>query len=478
MSSLYSPAPALPRPATDWIGRILGLALVVGLGILLGVEYMTPEKRSLQVLAAIVVAGVAWRLNTLSGIGFLILFLPFPRSTVFGSTNLAFILLLLILWLVRVTQRMTVPPRRTALDVPILGLVVCYIVSFYNIARPEHVPLAFAQAMLFFSTVMMFYLIVNNVRNEHDLIRFHRYQVIVLTVVAGLCVWELSHPGQALFKGWIEFRGTRGEVFDTRNVRIGGVFFDYELLSEYCALNILFVILWLVRFRSMAARAFHTVLLIATVFSLFATVTRGAVVALGIALAVLVWRLRRRLRIVPAVITAGAVVALFFGMNYYVAHFTRSGDLIQRLAGSHLIRGLPDTRAATWPEAWQRLLEHPIIGHGPYYAAEHGLGFWFWPHDIYLYVGNLVGLVGLSFFLWLLFRMLAITWPRVDDLAHPSYTEAYLLIVNTQLILFMVDQVKIEYLRNSIYQYQVWLLFAGAVAAAHIAQRQRQGRPE
>ena len=80
--------------------------------------------------------------------------------------------------------------------------------------------------------------------------------------------------------------------------------------------------------------------------------------------------------------------------------------------------------------------------------------------------------------LWILYKLVRVTWPRTDNLNDPSYAEAYLLVANAQIVLFIIDQVKIEYLRNMVYQYQVWLLFAMVVAAAQIAMRQRRGEPE
>lgn len=478
MSQFVTPLPVVPRTSVDWSGRILGALVILGLGMLLGFEYMTPEKRSLSIVAAFVVAGIAWRLDTLSGIGFLMMFMPFPRGTVFGSTNVAFVLLLLIIWLFRITQRMAPLPRRTALDLPILGLVTAYIVSFYNLEKTAHFQHALENTLLFFSTVMMFYLIVNNVRNERQLIRLHRFQMFALLLIFAMCTWEVSHPGQTLFKGWIEFRGTRGEVFSQRNIRIAGPFFDYELLAEYSALNVPLIVFWMARARNVASRTFYGGMLLVAAFVMFATVTRGAMISLACVIPLMLWRTRRRLRVVPMGIVLASVSALFFGMNFYVSHFTRSGDLLKRLTGTQIIHGIPDSRTMTWPRAWQRMLEHPIIGHGPYYSVEHGLSYWYWPHNIYLYIGNLVGFVGLAFFLWMLFKLVVVTWPKTDNPNHPSYAEGYMLVANAQILLFIIDQVKIEYLRNMVYQYQVWLLFAMVVAGSQIALRLRRGEPE
>src|SRR5207237_3915110 len=129
-----------------------------------------------------------------------------------------------------------------------------------------------------------FYLIVNNVRNEKQLIRIHRYQMFALMLIFAMCTWEVRHPGQTLFKGWIEFRGTRGEVFSHRNIRIAGPFFDYELLAEYCALNVPLIVFWMARARNTVSRLFYGGMLLACAFAMFATVTRGAMVSLGLVL--------------------------------------------------------------------------------------------------------------------------------------------------------------------------------------------------
>jgi len=55
----------------------------------------------IAVLAAAVMFGITWRIDLVSGIGVLVLALPYPRGTVFGSTNLALVLLLVVIWLLR-----------------------------------------------------------------------------------------------------------------------------------------------------------------------------------------------------------------------------------------------------------------------------------------------------------------------------------------------------------------------------------------
>src|SRR5207244_3516077 len=96
--------------------------------------------------------------------------------------------------------------------------------------------------------------------------------------------------------------------------------------------------------------------------------------------------------------------------------------------------------------------------------------FW-WPHNVYLFIANLVGFPGLGFFLMILAGLFVILRPQVDDMKHASYADAYLILARTQLIVFMFNELKIDYLRNDIYQFQVWQLF-GTWTAAYMVSKE------
>ena len=463
------PAGSRIRPGafSAWVDRVLGAVMVLGLGVLLGFEYMTPDKRVLSVLAGLVVAGIAWRLEIVAGIGVMILALPFPKGTTFGTTNLALILLVLVIYLLRVGQREVARPAPTPIDMPLLGLCIAYLVSFYNVT-PENMQGAFANTELFVGTILMFGVVVNSVRSEADLKRLHGFQMVTLGLVLVIALWELTHPGKALVPGWLDFTQTTGEAFNTRNVRIGGAFHDYELLADYCGLNIIFLAFLVSRARDTSQRILYGTLMAGTVFVLFSTVTRGPIVSLAVALAYMMWLMRRRLRVVPVTIGAAAITAVFLGTNFIVSRFTRSGDLFVRLSQTEIKGFVPDTREAAWKDAWDHFLLHPLIGSGPLYSTVRGLHSWFWPHDLYMYVENIVGILGLAFFLWMLWTLFSLTKPNVDTPAAESYLESYLFIARVQCVFFLVDQIKIEYLRNDTYQYQAWLMFALWVTAARL----------
>lgn len=473
MNHTLAPAGDHGRGRRDPIRTAIDAFLLIVVGVTLGLQYVTPNKRVLPVLVGLVLFGVIWRIDMLAGLAVMVLALPYPKGTVFGNTNLAFILLLLITWLLRATQRQSPGLARSPLDAAVMGLLIAYIVSFYNIAHSEHLGGAFQNFEILLGGVMVYFLVVSNVRTERDLKRLHAVQLVSVVSVCLLALYELNHPGGVFIRGWIEFGQSTSEDFARHNVRVGGPFGDYELLSEYCAINLLLVVLWLVRAKSTVLRVLLGGTLLLVVFTQFTTVTRGGMISLGAALIYLTWVMRRHVRVVPFTIILSAIVAGFLFMNYYVANYTRSGDLLSRFEGTEFVGVVPDNRREAWADGWERFLRHPFIGHGPYYSYMEGTRRWLWPHNGYLYIANLVGLFGLSFFLWILARLWSMTRGTTDTLSDPSYARSYLLVAHMQLILFFIDQTKIDFLRNDVYHAQVWMMFAYIAAAYGVLQRER-----
>jgi O-antigen ligase/polysaccharide polymerase Wzy-like membrane protein len=460
-----------------WGQRLIGGALLVATGVLLGEQYLTPNKRVIPSILALIVFGMAWRFSMMSGIGVLVMALPFPRGTTFGNTNLALILMLAVIWLLRISQRESALPRRTPLDAPMAALLLCYVLSFYNVSEMTNLKYGLANFELFVGCLLTFVLIVNSVRTRRDLELLHLFQIASAVSLFVLAVYELNHPGAMFIRGWLDFTQTTGTEFNTKNVRVGSSFRDYELLSEFCVITLGLVVFRLVRARSFGARAAYIGVMLLNVFVLFTTVTRGAIIAGGIGMVLLLWMIRRRLRVVPFTIVTGGATAGLLALEWYVSHYTRSGDIFTRLMATQVVNGwMPDSRADVWPNAWARALVHPLLGQGPYYGVMKGYAL-FWPHCVYLYYANILGFTGLAVFLWLLWKLWKATRPTVDQMTDPDYAEAFKLVARTQLVVFAVNEVKIDYLRNPIYQFVVWVMFASWVAAELVTRHEALPAP-
>jgi len=458
----------------DWIPSIVAVVGIVGLGVLLGQQYLMPDKRVIAVSAALVLFGLAWRIDMVSALGGLIIAIPFPRGTVFGTTNLAFILLLMVVWLLRFTQRHAAGPQRTPADTPIAGLILAYVLSFYNVTEAESLNRGLTLTWMFLSCLLMFYLIVINVRSERDLRRLHGFQVGGIALIYAFCLWEMFFPGHTLIAGWLDYKDINIGNLRTGSYRVGGPWLDYELLSEWLAMNLVFFIFLTARAQSVTRRALFAILLVVTALLEFSTVTRGGITAFVGGLAYLLFLMRRRLNIVPLTIIGVVAVILVGILTTLLKQFTNTADIFARFSETRFVNGLPDSRAEVWPQAWERMLQHPLIGHGPYYSAERGLQLWFWPHNLPLFIGNCFGFLGLAMFLWLMVTFWKMSRPATDRLDDPSYLRAFTLAARVQLLIFFIDETKIEYLRNPTYQYMPWILFSTITATAVILGRERQ----
>jgi O-antigen ligase len=454
-----------PNPLSGLLDRLGTVLLVGGVGAVLGLQYISPNKRVLSVLTALLMFGLTWRLDIMTGLGVMAIALPFPRATVIFNTNLLLVALMLVIWLLRITMRQTPAPHRSPIDAPLVMLFVSYVVSFYNIDG-KFLADGLARFQMMTATWLMFYLVASVPQTRQDFDRLLGFQAISVLLVCLVGLFEMTHPGQTLIPGWIEFKNISSPDAVAFGIRVGSAFYDYELLCEYCAIYSLLILFLFVRTDSLLLRTAYGSLLALVVFVMFTTVTRGGVIALGVGLLYLMWLTRRRLSLVWLMTAAGAVAAGLIGMNWFVTTFTRTGNMFERLAGSKVTGFVPDNRVTVWPAAWDRIFEHPFLGHGPYYTPLSGLRVYHWPHSMYLYVANNVGFIGFAIFAWLLWVLFRSTRPATDDLRHADSLQAFMLIARAQMVVFLVDEIKIEYLRNDIYAFQVWMMF-GMMVAAH-----------
>ncbi len=459
-----------PRPGADLLSRALAWISTTVMGVLLGIQYWNPNPRVIPVMVALFVFGITWRLSMVAAINVLVFLLPYPKGTVFGSTNLAFILLVFVIWLLRLSLRMSPPARSSPLNLPIFGMLLWYILSFYNVRTAFALDRALQHFELFVACLLLYYMIINSIRTQTDLKRLHAAQLVTAFLVFAVAALEARTAGQVIIPGLLDFRGTIGSDFNTHDVRVGASFRDYELLSEYCGITFLLTLFLWTRARTLTQRVLLGLFGIFNLYTMFTTVTRGVIVALLVVLPYIFYTIRRRLNPVRLITGVAAIVVLASAMNFVVARYTNSGDMFERLATTRMVHGVvPEAREGAWTNAWKRALVHPLLGQGPYYDEMPGYEFW-WPHNTYLYIANLIGFPGLFFFLLLLLGLVRILRPVVDDLRHASYADAYLIVARTQLFMFMLNELKIDYLRNGTYIFQVWMWF-GTWTAAYLVSR-------
>jgi len=451
---------------------------------ILGNQINAPNSRIIKALAGVVLFIVSYRAKPFYALCFITLLFPFPFSIFVGSSTMIFVVLASVIYLGRLTLRQVPPLVHSPVDVAIGILMAAYLLSFYNIENPTVLEGAVKNMFGIVSSFLLYFMMVNFIRTEAQLRTYMRIFGITVALCIFVGTYELFFPGRVLVPNWILY--SPPEVY--KGYRVTGPFNDYELFGEFMAI-VFFSSFFLYRRASTPNHRFFTLILsVLTVFMLLTTVTRGATLSFMGGILYLLWVIRRRLSFRSLVIASLVGIGLYFAMNFVVVHFTESGSVLDRLLGTTFVGGLPESRS-DWPEILSRALEHPFIGHGAFYDLGLTRGFtgkglytYLWPHNQYLFYLHTVGLIGTGAFLFITLRVLWLSFRwKAPGLDEASYPRSLMTALHVMLLVFLVDQIKIDYLRNQTYQYFPWLLMGLIVATYRIIRAQEEGganRPE
>jgi hypothetical protein len=469
----------------NWTGQQLSrwwIALIVlAGGAVAGSQFASPNKRVLQVVAAAIVVIGAIRLQSLAGLLILIPLLPFPKATTYGGTTFAFVLFVFLVWLGKVTLKIERVEGRSPMDVPVVLLVLAYLLSFSQIDSTDILLPALTNFFRALVYMAIAYLVVHLIKTEEQLRKILISITIMAVLVQLTALFELAFPATAIIPGWIDLSAGRmseyvREGLEIKNMRVGGAFQDYELLAEFCGMIIILQWFLLMRAKGLWNRVGVSALLALSGFVLLATVTRGAIFSLAAATAYLLWMTRHRIRFHTLVIGVTGVLGVGFLLLNFVSGHTRSGNILDRLAETKFVSGVPDTRQGAWSDAWGRIWDSPILGHGPYFSHAGAIRDFSWPHCNYLFYWHITGVIGLAAFLFILWRLWKTTERHSPHMGHSLYSGALLLALRGMLIMFAVDQIKIDYIRNTTYPYWVWLFFGLIIATSRLAAQEKLGR--
>jgi len=78
--------------------------------------------------------------------------------------------------------------------------------------------------------------------------------------------------------------------------------------------------------------------------------------------------------------------------------------------------------------------------------------------------------VGLFFFLWILRELWITSKPMAASFGSGTYIQSATVLVRVMLFMFILDQTKIDYLRNGTYSFFVWFLFGLILAVCNVAR--------
>jgi hypothetical protein len=453
--------------------RIALYTLMVG--IFAGTQIYNPNKRAIEAAAGLILVFILWNGSCLGALWMLFVLYPFPFAISLGDSNIIFLILTFIIYLIRVSAGKDEIHSDPLVNMPIILLFSAYVLSFYNLdPNPSIMRSAYINTISFFGAILLYYLMINSIDSEEKLIRTLKILMISVAFIITFTILELLFPGRTIIPNWLYTTHKVGLI--TRGIRVGGPFHDFELMAEFYAINALIIFFLLIRSRRLLTRAIFTALLLADLFTMFTTITRGAFISLAIAGMYMIFISRRDLTIVRLVAFGTLFVGLAFFMDAFVTKYTVSGSLFDRILKTTFEKGIiPSNRLIAWGGSLKRAMENPIIGHGPGWDFTKSIDIRHWPHNVYLYFLNITGLLGLSSFLFLIFRFMKATLRGFKaSLITSPFPVAFMKILHVCLVLFLIDQIKIDYARNNTYSYFIWIFFGLIGATRLIIEKSRE----
>lgn len=415
-------------------------------------------------LGGVVFFLLLFRLPQRWSLGVLIVLIPFQIiDTRFGSLNTVMVYVAAAAYLVQ--GRLSKLPFFG----PILLILFSFLIAFsqsHPDARLYHV----IYLIGFFSNILLFYIVYNFLLRTEDWRFIVKCLLIMNVLVAIYCAIQFFSGEQRFsFFGIDEF-----SLNPIRNDgRLVGPFKATAETAEFFTLQCLIIGCMLV-FRPSRKLAWMAFALVGVnLMFLIATGNRGGFVTIVFGTLLFLWAYRRELGFarVAKLLTAGTT--LFVALGIVAVNFTEYGMLFERLEETEFNEaGIPDTRARVWTMAWEEIVDKPILGHGPKLAVSTrgrivgDIEYVRFPHNLLLHLLYTTGIVGtlmwIAFFTAIAVKLWGVRRTPIDDRELATVPRMGIIF----LIVFFVSQLRIEFLRESLLDYQNYLfvLFATLLA--------------
>lgn len=416
-------------------------------------------KKLVEVLVMIFFLGLACTVSRKTFIYSLLFLLPFSFNGTFGAINPYVILASGSLFALRFWGDIkTSLPDRQVLILLIMIFVSHILALLLNLddMRYDGDYIQYFNFLWLASDFALFIIIVSGLKSADDARNAVKVIIIAYLVSSAASIAELINPGNLYIVKY--FSHMSKESFESRGLRVSGTFSgEYELYSEYSAIMVIFLIYLTMSSRHLIGKIFYSFCCAYGFFMIIMTKTRGALIALGAALIYLItMHLSRRLKIVP--IGFMCVLTVLIGLSYIISTKFTTYDLVSQSikVTSNIRNGKLDTRAELWSLSGTIATNYPYIffGTGSPHLSSISKRFHTFPHNLVLALLLWVGYFGL--FWYLLFIAYVYRSPR-----HVVMNDVGLLRIfaKTFIVLFMVDELVIEFIRQASNQNVIWSLF-------------------
>jgi len=395
----------------------------------------------------------------------IVLLIPFQLiESRYGSLNMAITYILGIAMLFNRSWFNDEAKEKWPLLYLFLLILGAYLISWTQ-APPAYLKKTAIYLVMLSSNILLFYLTYRFIRIKTDVVELFNLLFLCNVLVIIYCLVTVIMIGKntALF-GIDEFR--LNEI-DPRRMRIVGPFVSVGTTAEYLVIQCC-LILYAYQNQELFKRSFLSFLFVSNFFILFGTGNRGGMLSLVFSFILFSIFYRRVLGTIKLI---GILVGLFVVLGFSSLIMIKYSDynvVFDRLRNTEIKGFTPDTRERDWLAVLGRIPNKPVIGHGPRIVIEKELRgsrsrprnqIHFYPHNLYLFVLYTMGAVGFSVFVLLGARFFRILMRMKKNLAdHPDPFFSRLPIIGIIIFLvFLFDQMKIEFLRHNLLDYQHYI---------------------
>jgi hypothetical protein len=451
--------------------RILPAVALVAVGALFAAkQVLQPNQRAIKTALMLALATFMFRFDMVYSVYMFSFLYLFPSGISIASSNVVLMTVIPMIWAVRAASTRTRLFRRTTLDSPHVLFIMAYFLSLMNVETHHNLVMGAQVIWQQLTVILFFLLIVTLVDDEKKLMRLVKIACLAYALVFSTTLVQLVAPNATIIPGWIgmSHKLKEGGELSARvtKMRISGVLGNDANLSDFAAQVVCLIGFLAWRSKNPAEKVFWAVAMAITVVAVLSTGNRGGLIGLFIALTYGLYQFRRRLNFQQMVLVICSGLAVIVAANWYLTRYTYATSPIDRLLHTQMVGVVPETRTMTWLPSIQKSMQHPFVGHGPYFEVGQGLTFQFWPHNAYLYYLQTIGLIGLGAFLWILTRVwkMSLGYRRYGK--HRDDLGDLLALLQVALVVFAVQQLRSDHQNGDIYPYHLWFIF-GLITVAY-----------
>ncbi|MEO0095243.1 MAG: O-antigen ligase family protein [candidate division WOR-3 bacterium] len=402
-----------------------------------------------------------YKINRLYALCFVVFTIPLPIHLRYLERDAMTIttLLILILFLIELIKGHIEFVRcgKATLIFALLFVVVNSVTLFFNL-KGDELLFNLRHYLSFLSSIMLYFLVISTINNKDE------FNKILLLIGASLIiqVFVLILASFQIRPSFFNIFTTRIGEFITRETRPGGIIDDYELIAEWFAVYIPFTF-WL--FYISQKKSFSIILIFMLLLGMMITRTRGALFSLAFGIIIfficfpsknILQRIKFIFSVLALICTSLIIIKAVFPAFYEVT-ILRILQTFQLYAGGSSFDEIVN-RQIIWQLFFDNYFTFNLLGSGR--ISPTSIRGYF--HSLYFTLYYQTGLLGIiSFGLFVISIIILVGICCVQRSAH--YEIRFLATVSLAIIfIFLIDEIKIEYLRGSCFSQYAWL-FLGLV---------------